>query len=68
MELATSDSQIRALISCGDLPAIQIGGRGQWRIERSKLEQYISDAYTRAAEAIRRGELTSDAKLQNTTD
>ncbi|MFJ6281324.1 helix-turn-helix transcriptional regulator [Arthrobacter subterraneus] len=27
-ELTTSESQIRALISCGDLPAIQIGGRG----------------------------------------
>ncbi|SDI70910.1 DNA binding domain-containing protein, excisionase family [Arthrobacter subterraneus] len=27
-ELATSHSQIRALISCGDLPAIQVGGRG----------------------------------------
>lgn len=27
-ELATSESQIRALLSSGDLPAIQIGGRG----------------------------------------
>lgn len=26
-ELTTSESQIRALISCGDLPAIQIGGQ-----------------------------------------
>lgn len=28
VELATSESQVRALLSCGDLPAIQIGGRG----------------------------------------
>lgn len=27
-ELTTSTSQIRALIRAGDLPAIQIGGRG----------------------------------------
>lgn len=67
-ELATSESQVRALLSCGDLPAIQIGGRGQWRIERSKLEQYITDSYTRAVEAIRRGEFTSVANLQNTTE
>ena len=59
-ELATSESQVRAIISCGDLPAIQIGGRGQWRIERTKLEDYIAGAYTRTAETLRRGELTDD--------
>lgn len=41
----------------GDLPAIQIGGRSQWRIERTKLEDSIADAYQRTAEAIRRGDL-----------
>ncbi|PVE14903.1 helix-turn-helix domain-containing protein [Arthrobacter sp. Bz4] len=56
-ELNTSASQIRALIKSGDLPAIQIGGRSQWRIERTKLEGYIADAYQRTAEAIRRGDL-----------
>lgn len=54
-ELATSESQVRAIINSGDLPAIQIGGRGQWRIERSKLEEYIADAYIRTAEALQRG-------------
>ena len=54
-ELATSESQVRAIISSGDLPAIQIGGRGQWRIERSKLEDYIADAYTRTAAALQGG-------------
>ncbi|GAB3547468.1 helix-turn-helix domain-containing protein [Arthrobacter tumbae] len=54
-ELATSESQIRALLSSGDLPAIQIGGRGQWRIERAKFEDYIADAYTRTVEALKRG-------------
>lgn len=56
-ELTTSTSQIRALIRAGDLPAIQIGGRGQWRIERTKLEGYITAAYQRTAEAIRKGNM-----------
>ncbi|WP_309070281.1 helix-turn-helix domain-containing protein [Arthrobacter sp.] len=59
-ELATSESQIRAIIASGDLPAIQIGGRGQWRIERAKLEGYIADAYTRTAEALQRGVKLTD--------
>ena len=37
----------------GDLPAIQIGGRNQWRIERSKLEEYIERAYERTAASLR---------------
>ncbi|WP_196842268.1 helix-turn-helix domain-containing protein [Arthrobacter sp. CAN_A1] len=59
-ELNTSTSQIRALIRVGDLPAIQIGGRGQWRIERTTLEDYINDAYQRTNEAIRRGDLPAN--------
>jgi hypothetical protein len=27
------------------LPAIQVGGRGVWRIERDRLEAYIADQY-----------------------
>ena len=45
LELATSKSQIYALLRSGDLKGIQIGGRGQWRIERVKLEEYIAEAY-----------------------
>ncbi|MHA7191964.1 helix-turn-helix domain-containing protein [Arthrobacter sp. MDT2-16] len=32
-ELNTKHGTVRALIASGELPAIQIGGRGQWRIE-----------------------------------
>lgn len=49
-ELAVTNIQVRSLIKSGDLPAIQIGGRGQWRIERNKLEEYIAAAYARAEE------------------
>ena len=30
----------------GELPAIKIGGRGQWRVEASELEAYIQRQYT----------------------
>jgi len=43
-ELATSPAQI-PLIKRRELPALQIGGRGQWRVERAKLEAYIQAAY-----------------------
>ncbi|MDQ1289051.1 MAG: hypothetical protein QG622_2617 [Actinomycetota bacterium] len=37
--------QARALVTSGELPAIQIGGRGTWRIEASELEAYIQRKY-----------------------
>ncbi|KRF04315.1 hypothetical protein ASH00_14515 [Arthrobacter sp. Soil782] len=51
--LNISSSQTYAIVRSGELPAIQVGGRGQWRVEASKLEEYISDAYERAAASIR---------------
>jgi excisionase family DNA binding protein len=30
-----------ALVRSGELKAIQVGGRGQWRVEEKMLEQYI---------------------------
>ena len=44
-ELAISHSQAYALVRRRDLPAIQVGGRGQWRVERVKLEEYITQLY-----------------------
>jgi excisionase family DNA binding protein len=45
--LNISASQTYALVRSGDLQGIQIGGRNQWRVERSKLEEYIEAAYKR---------------------
>ncbi len=44
-ELATSREQVYALVRRGDLAAVKLGGRGQWRVERSKLEEYIEHLY-----------------------
>jgi excisionase family DNA binding protein len=46
--LNTSSAQVYALVRRGDLPAIKIGGRGQWRVEASQLEDYIARMYDQA--------------------
>ncbi|GIF48847.1 DNA-binding protein [Asanoa ferruginea] len=51
-ELAVSDSQVYHMVRSGELPAIKIGGRGQWRVERVKLEEYIARKYTETAEWV----------------
>ena len=43
--LNISSSQAYALVRNGELPAIKVGGRGQWRVERIELEEYIQRAY-----------------------
>lgn len=43
--LNVSAGQIRTLIHKGELPAIQVGGRGQWRIEEAALDQYVAEHY-----------------------
>lgn len=50
--LNISASQTYALVRGGDLQGIQIGGRNQWRVERSKLEEYIERAYRRTETAL----------------
>ena len=43
--LNTSGAQVYALVRRGDLPAIKIGGRGQWRVEQVQLEEFIARMY-----------------------
>ncbi len=51
--LNISASQTYALVRSGDLPAIKIGGRGQWRVEASELEGYIPRMYAETADFVR---------------
>ena len=48
-ELNVSLSQVYHMVRKGELPGIKIGGRGQWRIERAKLEEYIERKYAETA-------------------
>ena len=41
-----------ALVRSGELKAIQVGGRGQWRVEEKMLEQYIEERYAEASRMI----------------
>ncbi len=43
--LNISAAQAYALVRSGELPAIKVGGRGQWRVEATELEGYIQRMY-----------------------
>jgi excisionase family DNA binding protein len=43
--LNISAAQAYALVRSGELVAIKVGGRGQWRVEQEELESYIRRAY-----------------------
>jgi excisionase family DNA binding protein len=51
--LNISAAQTYALVRSGDLPAIKIGGRGQWRVESSALEEFIERKYVQTREFVR---------------
>lgn len=50
--LNISAAQVYALVRRGELDAIKIGGRGQWRVEASALEDYIQRLYAETREFI----------------
>jgi excisionase family DNA binding protein len=52
-QLNVSVSQVYHMVRSGELPAIKIGGRGQWRVERRKLEEYIERKYAETAEWVK---------------
>ena len=56
-ELSVTLSQVYHMVRSGELPAIKIGGRGQWRIERAKLEEYIAQKYADTAEWVKENPL-----------
>jgi excisionase family DNA binding protein len=58
-ELSVTVSQVYHMVRSGELPAIKVGGRGQWRVERERLESYIAQRYTETAEWVKENPLTS---------
>lgn len=51
--LSISPAQAYALVRSGDLRAIKVGGRGQWRVETTELEAYIERAYAATDEYLK---------------
>jgi excisionase family DNA binding protein len=43
--LNISVNQAYGLVRSGELPAIKLGGNGQWRVERAHLESFIEAKY-----------------------
>jgi excisionase family DNA binding protein len=76
--LNISAAQAYALVRTGDLPAIKVGGRGQWRVESAKLEDYIQRAYDDTKTFLeehpfgraddRESESESESQLESETD
>lgn len=60
-ELNTSAAQIYALVRRGELKAIRLGGRGQWRVERSRLEEFITQLYAETEQYVRDNPLGEDS-------
>jgi excisionase family DNA binding protein len=52
--LNCSAAQAYALVRRGELEAIKIGGRGQWRVESSALEEFIKRKYAETQEFVHR--------------
>ncbi len=50
--LNISAAQTYALVRTGELPAIKVGGRGQWRVETQALEAYIENMYAQTREFV----------------
>ncbi|WP_228389574.1 helix-turn-helix domain-containing protein [Cumulibacter manganitolerans] len=50
--LNISSAQAYALVRNGELPAIKVGGRGQWRVETTVLEAYIQRMYEKTERLV----------------
>lgn len=59
-ELATSRAQVYALVRRNELPALKLGGRGQWRVERDKLEEFIAHTYAETAQWVQEHPFAGD--------
>lgn len=51
--LNTSLAQVTALVRRGELRALKLGGRGQWRVETTELEAFIERMYAETQEQLR---------------
>lgn len=66
--LNISSAQTYALVRSGDLPAIKVGGRGQWRVEAQALEEYIENMYAQTREFVSTHPFGKDEESGPTSD
>jgi excisionase family DNA binding protein len=51
--LTLRESQVYALLRSGELAGVKFGGRGVWRVERARLEEYIQRMHEQTAQWTR---------------
>ena len=67
--LDISSAQAYALVRSGDLPAIKVGGRGQWRVETVELEAYIARMYAETRDFVStRSERGGDSEAEPSSE
>lgn len=59
-QLQLSAAATYSLVRSGELPAIQIGGRGQWRVEETKFEEFIQGRYAATEQMLAEGRVHSE--------
>ena len=64
-ELNISRAQAYALVRRRELLAIKVGGRGQWRVERARLEEYITGAYAETARWLEQSPEADEPPLED---
>ena len=50
--LNVSTAQVYALVRNGELSAMKVGGRGQWRVDPHQLESFVARAHDRTREFV----------------
>jgi excisionase family DNA binding protein len=55
-------AQVYALVRSGELPAVKLGGRGVWRVDRLQLEAYIERMHEQTADWARKHPLIGSAE------
>ncbi|MEI2716722.1 MAG: helix-turn-helix domain-containing protein [Candidatus Nanopelagicales bacterium] len=51
--LNISAAQAYALVRSGELRAVKIGGRGQWRVDEADFEDYLKRMYAQTEQSLR---------------
>lgn len=63
--LSITSSQAYALVRSGEIRAIRIGGRRQWRVEVTELEDFIARSYHNPSEGARGKALAPTAAFES---
>jgi excisionase family DNA binding protein len=66
--LSVSVPQVYALVRSGELPAVKIGGRGIWRVDRRKLDDFLDNLEAETAEWAKAHPLNPKDKAEPPTE